>query len=100
MPATVSLTLMDSLRVNHCTSIKAIQAQNNCLCKSYFYAINNDMDYIEKLQVLRRRDKRIQAMLKNKTQAEVAVIFGLTQQRVAQIAKRIKKHNGGTERIG
>ena len=55
------------------------------------------MDYIEKLQVLRRRDKRIQAMLKNKTQAEVAVIFGLTQQRVAQIAKRIKKHNGGTD---
>ena len=53
------------------------------------------MDYIEKLQVNRRRDKRIAAMAKKKSQAVVARHYGLSQQRVAQIVEKEKERNVG-----
>ena len=51
------------------------------------------MDYIEKLQVNRRRDKRIAAMAKKKSQAVVARHYGISQQRVAQIVEKEKDRN-------
>jgi Mor transcription activator family len=83
-------TAPEAFTVNHKTDIKS----TSICCNLSGFVYHTPMDYIEKLQVKRRRDKRIVAMCQKKPQAEVARHFGISQQRVAQIVERSKNGTG------